>query len=502
MTFDHGSSESGNIPPDIEAALPFLRGGAKRLLIGGRWREASAGGTFDTVNPATARKIVPAASAEAADIDQAVSAARKALESKAWAGMNPHERTRNLLRIANAIDDHAEELAGIETINVGMPITIARRMIAGTADVFRYYAGWATKIYGETNPSAGGVFNFTLREPVGVCGAIIPWNGPIASLAWKVAPALACGATVVLKPAEQTPLSAVRFGEILLDCDLPPGIVNIVTGFGHSAGAALVRHPGVDKISFTGSTAVGEDIMKSAACGMKRVTLELGGKSPNIIFADADIDAAVDAAVAAFCALSGQRCIAGTRIFVQRAIHDDVARRIAEVAAAYPIGDPQDERTLMGPLASDEHFRRVTSYFEIARRDGAALAAGGTAMPGPGYFVNPTLYTGVDNTMRVAREEIFGPVACIIPFADEEDVLQAANDSEFGLAAAVWTRDFSRAHRMARRLKAGTVGINCYAGSDPVSPFGGYKRSGIGREFGRQSLDAYTEVKSVFANVA
>jgi acyl-CoA reductase-like NAD-dependent aldehyde dehydrogenase len=416
--------------------------------------------------------------------------------------MKPHERTRALLRIADAIDDHAEELARIETVNVGMPIRVARRMIAGTAEVFRYYAGWATKIYGETNPSAADIFNFTLREPVGVCGAIIPWNGPVASLAWKVAPALACGNTVVLKPAEQSPLSAVRFGEILLECDLPPGIVNIVSGFGESAGAALVRHPGVNKVSFTGSTAVGEEIMRQAACGMKRVTLELGGKSPNIIFADADIDAAVDAAVAAFCALSGQRCIAGTRIFVQRDLHDDLVRRIAEVAAAYPLGDPQDERTLMGPLVSDEHFRRVTSYFDIARRDGAELVTGGARFGDAGYFVTPTLYAGVSNEMRVAREEIFGPVACVIPFTDEDDALCMANDSEFGLAAAVWTRDFSRAHRMARRLKAGTVGINCYAGSDPISPFGGYKRSGIGREFGRQSLDAYTEVKSVFANVA
>jgi acyl-CoA reductase-like NAD-dependent aldehyde dehydrogenase len=478
-----------------------LSGGPKQLLIGDRWVAASSGRTFDTIDPSNGRSIVAAASGADVDVDAAVAAARKALEAPAWADMNPHDRTRALLRIADSIDRHADELAAIETTNNGMPITIARRMIAGTADVFRYYAGWATKLYGETNPAAGGMFNYTLREPVGVCAAIIPWNGPIASLAWKVAPALAFGNTIVLKPAEQTPLSAVRFGELFLDCDLPPGIFNLVTGFGETAGAALARHPGVDKISFTGSTIVGEEIARVAAAGMKRLTLELGGKSPNVIFADADLDPAIGAAVTAFCALSGQRCIAGTRILVQRPIHDEVVESLAAIAVDYPVGDPWNERMLMGPLASREQFDRVTGYFDIARDDGATLVVGGKTIGGPGYFVSPTLYSGVTQAMRIAREEVFGPVACVLAFDDEAEALRIANDTDFGLAAAVWTSDFNRAHRVAKRLKAGTVGINCYPGSDPISPFGGYKKSGLGRELGLQSLDAYTEVKSVFANV-
>jgi acyl-CoA reductase-like NAD-dependent aldehyde dehydrogenase len=482
------------------AAAEYLRGPAKRLLIGGRWLEASSGEVFATTNPATEQHIVAAASGGANDIDAAVKAARAALETPAWAKMNPHDRTRALLRVADIIDRNATELAAIETVNTGMPITVSQQLVAGAAEVFRYYAGWVTKLYGETNPSRNGILNFTIREPVGVCAAIVPWNGPLGSLAWKLAPALACGNTVILKPAEQTPLSAVRFGELFLECDLPPGIVNIVTGFGETAGAALVRHPGIDKISFTGSTSVGMEIARSTA-GLKRMTLELGGKSPNIIFADADLDAAAQAAVQSFCALSGQRCIAGTRIFVQNSIRSEMVARIVALAAQYPVGDPWDTRTRMGPLISKEHFERVTAYFEIARHDGARLAAGGLSDQKTGYFVNPTVYVDVDNAMRVAQEEIFGPVACVIGFESEEDVVQKANDTAFGLAAAVWTKDFSRGHRLASQIKAGSIGINCYPGSDPIAPFGGYKQSGIGRELGIHSLDAYTEIKSVFANV-
>jgi len=483
--------------PDIA----FLRGPAKRLMIGGAWVDAHSGATFETVDPATERPIITVAAGGDADIDEAVIAARDALAAPSWAKMGPHERTRVLLRIADIVDLHAEELAIIETINVGLPIAIARRMVARTSEVFRYFAGWTTKIYGETNPSSGDLINFTLREPVGVCGAIIPWNGPIGSLAWKIAPALACGNTVVLKPAEETPLSAIRFGELLLECDLPPGVVNIVTGFGESAGAALVRHPGVDKISFTGSNSVGMLIARTTG-GLKRLTLELGGKSPNIIFADADLTKAIKAAVAAFCLLSGQRCIAGTKIFVQRDIYDDVVSGVSAAAQQYPVGNPWDPRTLMGPLASKAQFERVCAYFDIARIDGARVATGGPTARGTGYFVQPTVYVDVDNRMRVAREEIFGPVACVLPFDDEDDAVQKANDTEFGLAAAVWTNDFGRANRVARSLKAGNVGINCYPASDPIAPFGGYKQSGIGRELGVHAIDSYTEVKSIFADVS
>jgi len=481
--------------------IEFLRGPAKRLLIGDRWLESSTHEEFETINPVTEQSIVSAAKGGASDIDAAVSAARSALEAPSWARMSPHERTKAILRIAETIDRNGDELAAIETTNTGMPIAVAKRLVAGAAEVFRYYAGWVTKIYGETNPARFGMLNFTLREPVGVCAAIVPWNGPIGSLAWKLAPALTCGNTVVLKPAEQTPLSAIRFGELLLECDLPPGIVNIVTGFGETAGAALARHPGIDKISFTGSTSVGMDIARSTS-GLKRLTLELGGKSPNIIFADADLDTAVEAAVQSFCALSGQRCIAGTRIFVQNPIRDEIVQRIAAAAQSYTVGDPWDEHTKMGPLISKEHFERVTSYFSIARHDGARLITGGSAAKKTGYFLDPTVYADVDNRMRVAREEIFGPVACVIGFEDEEEAVRNANDTEFGLAAAVWTKDFSRAHRLASQIKAGSVGINCYPGSDPIAPFGGYKQSGLGRELGIQSIDAYTETKSVFANIA
>ncbi len=490
-----------NITVSNAPEIAFLRGRSKQLLIGGAWVDADSGVTFETVDPATERSIISVAAGGEQDIDQAVNAARDALLAPSWSKMDPYERTHVLLRIADIVDRHAEELAAIETVNVGMPITVAKLMVTRASEVFRYFAGWATKIYGETNPSLGDIINFTLREPVGVCGAIIPWNGPIAAMAWKIAPALACGNTVVLKPAEQTPLTAIRFGELLLECDLPPGVVNIVTGFGETAGAALVRHPGVDKLSFTGSNTVGMLIARSTG-GLKRLTLELGGKSPNIIFADADVAKAIDSAVASFCLLSGQRCIAGTKIFAHRDIYQEVVAGISEAAEQYAVGDPWDSRTLMGPLASKAHFERVIAYFDIARLDGARVATGGPSARGKGYFVRPTVYADVDNRMRVAREEIFGPVVCILPFDDEDDALRQANDTEFGLAAAVWTKDFGRAQRVARGLKAGTVGINCYPASDPIAPFGGYKQSGIGRELGSHAIYAYTEVKSVFADVS
>ncbi|MBJ7439517.1 MAG: aldehyde dehydrogenase family protein [Sphingopyxis sp.] len=486
---------------DRSTADAFIAGRAKKLLIGGDWVDARSGETFETINPADGEVLGHAAAGDAADVDAAVDAARKAFEDPAWSGMAPHARSRLLLRIADKIEAHAEELAQIESRDNGAPLTIARAMIAGVAETFVYYAGWATKIYGETNPSPGGIFNYTLREPVGVCGHIVPWNGPLTSAAWKIAPALACGNTVILKPAEQTPLSSVRFGELLMEAGLPPGVVNIVTGFGETAGAAIAAHGDIDKVGFTGSTEVGKKILAASTGNLKRVTLELGGKSPNIVFPDADLDVAAATTAQGFWFLSGQVCVAASRILVHRSIHDAFAAKLAEHARAIPVGHPDDAATLMGPVVSREQFDRVTGYFGVAHADGAELVTGGKAIDRPGFYIEPTIFAGANNNMRIAREEIFGPVTVLIPFDDEAEALRIANDTAFGLAAAVWTKDLGRAHRMARALKAGTVWINTYLYTDLISPFGGYKQSGIGRELGRQSIDAYTEVKSVYAKL-
>jgi len=485
------STSHGNV-------LDWLNSGPKQMLIGGKWVNAVSGKTFDTINPATEEVLATVAEADTADIDAAVVAARRAFEAPSWAGISPHARTRYLLKIADAVEQHAEELAILETLDNGMPLSSARARAAQVAEIFRYYAGWPTKIYGTTNPTDSARFIYMLREPMGVCGLINAWNVPLAMAAMKIAPVLACGNTAILKPAEQTPLSTLRLAELIEGIGLPAGVLNIVPGFGATAGAALVAHPDIDKVAFTGSTGIGKQILQASASNMKKVTLELGGKSPNIIFPDADIDKAFETAVATFCGNSGQICSAGTRLFVHESLHDEATGRIAKIAATYKVGSPFDADTKLGPLISAKQMERVLSYVDAGKSGGATLSLGGDRVGTRGYFVEPTVFSAVSNDMKIAREEIFGPVLSIIPFKDENDAVLKGNDTEYGLASAVWTRDIARAHRVARAMKAGRVWINTYAEADPVMSMGGYKQSGFGREMGSESIDAYTQTKSVF----
>src|SRR5271167_418193 len=480
----------------------------KKMLINGKWVAAASGKTFEVTNPATGNVIAHVAEGDKADIDAAVQAARRALESGPWATMTPSDRGKIIWRIGDLISKYAGELAELESLDNGKPMAVAKAAdVPLAADIFQYMAGWSTKIEGKTIPLSvlytPGVqyHSYTRLEPIGVVGQIIPWNFPLLMAAWKLAPALATGCTVVLKVAEETPLSALRLGEILLEAGLPPGVVNIVTGFGETAGAALAAHPGVDKVAFTGSTEVGKLIVKASAGNLKKVSLELGGKSPAIVFPDADLDRAIAGTASAIFFNQGQCCCAGSRLFVHETIYDKVLQGVSDIAGGIHIGPGLDPQTAMGPLVSEEQFDRVTGFIESGVQEGAKVAVGGKRYGDRGYFVQPTVLTNTKPSMKVVREEIFGPVVCAESFsdADLDRVAREANNSIYGLAASVWTRDLSTAHKMARLIRSGTVWINCHNVFDASLPFGGYKQSGWGREMGEEVLHNYTEIKAVTA---
>lgn len=477
----------------------------RKMLIGGKWVTAESGETFDVYNPATDEVIAKVQSAGAADVDKAVKAARKAFEDGPWSRMTPAERGRIVWKIGDLITQHAEELAQLESLDNGKPISVARGAdIPMCADNFQYMAGWATKLSGESiTPSVGYIPDgqwhaYTRREPIGVCGQIIPWNFPLLMAAWKLGPALATGNTIVMKVAEETPLSALRLAELMQEAGVPDGVVNILTGFGETAGAPLAAHPDVDKIAFTGSTEVGRLIVDAAKGNLKKVSLELGGKSPNIILNDADLEKAIPGAAEAIFFNGGQACCAGSRLFVQEGVYDQVIEGIAEYARNIKLGPGLDPETEMGPMVSRVQYDRVTSYLESGASQGARDAVGKAHELGKGYFVDPTVLVDVKDNMKVCQEEIFGPVITATPFKEmDDDLVRRANDSVYGLAAGVWTQDISKAHKLAARIKAGTVWVNTYNVFDPTLPFGGYKQSGWGREMGKQVLDHYLEHKTV-----
>jgi acyl-CoA reductase-like NAD-dependent aldehyde dehydrogenase len=475
-----------------------------KLIINGEAVDAASGRTFTTMNPASEEPLCAVAEAGAEDVDRAVRAARAAFESGPWPRMKPAERQRALFRLGDLVLAHGDELARLETLDNGKPIFESRQIdVPMVANCFHYFAGWATKLAGETLPVNPAFFTYTLREPLGVVGAIIPWNFPMIMVGWKAAPALAAGNCVILKPAELTPLTAIRIAELALEAGLPPGVFNVLPGKGSVAGEAMVRHPGVDKITFTGSTEVGRHIMKTAAETLKKVTLELGGKSPNIVFADADLEQALRGVAAGIYYGKGEVCAAGSRLLVESSIHDEFVTRLAERANKLQPADPMDPKCRLGALVSEAQMEKVLGYVETGTKEGAKLVAGGRRQPvnGKGWFVQATVLDQVENTMRVAQEEIFGPVLSVIRFDGVEDAVRKGNDIVYGLAAGVWTRDVKKAHAVSRRLQAGTVWINAYNFYDAGMPFGGTKASGFGRDLGPESLREYSQVKSVWVSI-
>ena len=475
-----------------------------KLLINNEWRDAASGRTMDVVNPATEEVIGSVAAADRADVDAAVQAARAALDGP-WGKMSARDRGRLLSRLADRVMEKADDLARLETLHNGKPIFESRQVeMPAAAECLEYYAGWADKVTGETIPVRGNYLTYTLREPIGVVAAIVPWNFPLLLASWKIGPALATGNTVILKPAPETPLTALALGEIAVQVGLPPGVLQILTGPGAGLGQALVEHPGVDKIAFTGGTATGKAIMRAAADTLKKITLELGGKSPNIVLPDADLDAALRGATTGIFYGKGEVCAAGSRLLVAREVKDAFMEKLAARAKKMVAGDPMDPRTRYGSLASKRQLETVERYVETAKQEGASLVAGGARADigtGKGYFYQPTVFDNVTPTMTIAREEIFGPVLATIEFADLDEAIARANDTQYGLAAAVWTRDVKKAHYVARRLQAGTVWINTYNVYDTAAPFGGYKASGFGREMSAHALEHYTQVKSVWVDL-
>lgn len=477
----------------------------KQLFINNEWRPAASGKTMEVVNPATEEVIAAVASADGADLNAAVEAARAALNGP-WGQMSARERGRLVRKIGERLMDRADEVARLETLHNGKPISESRHIeIPAAAECFEYYGGWSDKVMGETIPVKGNYLTYTLREPIGVVAAIVPWNFPLLLAAWKIAPALACGNTVIVKPASQTPLTALALGEIAAEVGLPPGVLNVLTGPGARLGQAIVEHPGIDKIAFTGDTSTGKGIMRGAAETLKKITLELGGKSPNIVLADADIESAIRGATIGIFYGKGEVCAAGSRLLVDKSIKNEFIDKLAARAKKMVAGDPMDPKTRFGALSSKKQMENVLRYVESGKSEGATLVAGGSRTDigtGKGYFVQPTVFADVKPEMTISREEIFGPVLAAIEFADLEEAIAIANDSPYGLAAGVWTRDIKKAHYVARKLQAGTVWINTYNVYDTAAPFGGYKQSGFGREMSAHALEHYTQVKSVWVDLS